>query len=209
MYKFLLLIFILILSGCQTDIEVSNYTDDIVNNSIIFYNSNNINSVIIYSNNKYILYILNGNKINLNNYYKILPRIDYIISRNNINLDKKVIDTYRIYQSIKLNDITVTIDDKIEINLNNENICIYDKNISELGDYSLCNYIYILNNEKDVYINLNDNMKVLFYNEYSKFSNKFLEHLYTTWIDTYTVTKDTLIILELSDSDYNIREITS
>ena len=66
----------------------------------------------------------------------------------------------------------------------------------------------ILNNEEEVYINLNDNMKVLFYNAYSNFSNKFLEHLYTTWIDTYIINKDNLTILELNDNDYIIKEIS-
>ena len=51
-------------------------------------------------------------------------------------------------------------------------------------------------------------MKVLFYNAYSNFSNKFLEHLYTTWIDTYIINKDNLTILELNDNDYIIKEIS-
>jgi len=209
MYKFLLLLVVLFLSGCQKNIEVTNYTNDFQDNSIIFYNTNNISSVIIYSNSKYILYILDGDEINIDNFYKLLPKIDYIISKNNINIDKSVINTYKIYQSIKLNNVSITMHDKIEININDTNICIYDKNVSETGDYRLCTYIYILNNEKNIYINLNDDMNVLFYNEYSKFSNRFLERLYTTWVDTYIVPKNILVVLELLPNNYNIREIKS
>jgi len=206
MYKYVMLLCIFFLVGCSNEIEVNEYMNEIKDNSVIFYNTNNINSVIIRSNGKYILYVLNGNKINLDYYYKFLPKIDYVISNNEIILNDNEINIYKIYKQLKLHDVIINVNDKIKINIDNNNVCIYDKNISQYGDYSECGYIYILNNENNVYITLDDDMNVLFYNEYSKFSNKFLEHLFTTWVDTYTISKDKLIILEL-ESDYDIKEI--
>ena len=61
------------------------------------------------------------------------------------------------------------------------------------------------NHNKDINIKLNDDMSVLFYNEYSDFSLKFLEHLYTTWIDTYIIRENEFTSLILLDDDFSVK----
>ena len=172
---------------------------------------------IVNRNNNYLNNILEDIKNNseikediiyYNKYSNVINKIDYLLTNKIVSNDIEAVEKYRFDKNIEVNDIEIFIENKIKIVLNGNNICIYDKDISDSGNYSLCDYIYILNNEEEVYIDLNDNMKVLFYNAYSNFSNKFLEHLYTTWIDTYIINKDNLTILELKDNDYIIKEIS-
>ena len=207
MYKKILLFLsvIILLTGCTNKTETVNYEDTINNDSVIFYN----NSIIIYHNNKFLLYMLKDAELNINKYNNVINKIDYLLTNKIVSNDIDAKNKYRFDKYIEINDIEIFIENKIKISLKGNNICIYDKDISMSGNYSLCDYIYILNNEEEVYIDLNDNMKVLFYNSYSNFSNKFLEHLYTTWIDTYIINKDNLTILELKDDDYIIKEISN
>ena len=206
MYKkiLLFLIVIILLTGCTEKTEPVNYEVKINDNSVIFYKD----SVIIYHNNKFLLFMLKDTELDINKYSNVINKIDYLLTNKILKNDIEAVEKYRFDKNIEINGIQIFIENKIKIVLNGNNICIYDKDISNSGNYSLCDYIYILNNEEEVYINLNDNMKVLFYNAYSNFSNRFLEHLYTTWIDTYIINKDNLTILELNDNDYIIKEIS-
>src|SRR5699024_10366292 len=130
--------------------ETVNYEDKVNNNSVSFYKD----SVIIYHNNKFLLYMLKDTEIDINKYSNVINRVDYLLTNKIVSNDIEDENKYRFDKYIEVNDIEIFIENKIKITLNGNNICIYDKDISKSGNYSLCDYIYILNNEEEVYINL-------------------------------------------------------
>lgn len=204
MKKLYILVIIVLLTGCTKPIYVDNQ-DEIENNSIVFIRNNLSTSLLVYEDDKYSL-------IELENKDKIYT-ISINVSIDNLILVDDVLTTidyenkYILLDDIILDDLKIEMNDKILIELNDNKVCIYDKNISLKGNFSMCDFIYILNNEENVYISLNNNMKVLFYNEHINFSSKFLEHLYTTWIDTYIINNNELTLLEINKEDYIVKNI--
>ena len=152
MYKkiLLFLIVIILLTGCTEKTEPVNYEDKINDNSVIFYKD----SIIIYHNNKFLLYMLKDTAIDINKYSNVINKIDYLLTNKIVSNDIEALEKYRFDKNIEVNDIEIFIENKIKIVLNGNNICIYDKDISISGNYSLCDYIYILNNEEEVYIRI-------------------------------------------------------
>jgi len=202
--KIFLVIIILFLTGCSKTIYVDN-EEEIENNSIVFIKKELSTSILIKKDGIYSL-------VELNNEDKIYDiELDFEI--NNLILLEDVITNieydykYILEDSVLLNDIKISKSDKIEIDVEKNKFCVYDKDVSEFGDYSSCDFIYILNNEENVYIKLNNNMKVLFYNEYVNFSSKFLEHLYTTWIDSYIINDDVLTVLTIEGNDFIVKNV--
>lgn len=204
MKKLYILVIIVLLTGCTKPMYVDNQ-DEIENNSIIFIRNNLSTSLLVYEDDKYSL-------IELENKDKIYT-ISINVSIDNLILVDDVLTTidyenkYILLDDIILDDLKIEMNDKILIELNDNKVCIYDKNISLKGNFSMCDFIYILNNEENVYISLNNDMKVLFYNEHINFSSKFLEHLYTTWIDTYIINNNELTLLEINKEDYIVKNI--
>lgn len=204
MKKLYILVIIVLLTGCTKPMYVDNQ-DEIENNSIVFIRNNLSTSLLVYEDDKYSL-------IELENKDKIYT-ISINVSIDNLILVDDVLTTidyenkYILLDDIILDDLKIEMNDKILIELNDNKVCIYDKNISLKGNFSMCDFIYILNNEENVYISLNNNMKVLFYNEHINFSSKFLEHLYTTWIDTYIINNNELTLLEINKEDYIVKNI--
>ena len=111
---------------------------------------------------------------------------------------------YLLNTNITIDDLKIFIDDKINIKLNDNLFCVYDIRIDK-NNYLNCDFIYLFNNKEDIDITLNNNMKILFYNEYSKFNTKFLTNLYTTWIDTYIITSEEYTTLKLTKTKYEIK----
>lgn len=204
MKRLYILVIIILLTGCTKSIYVDNQYE-IENNSIIFIRNDLSTSLLIYEDDKYSL-------IELENKDKIYT-ISINVSVDNLILVDDVLTTidyenkYILLDNIILDDLKIEKDDKVLIELNDNKVCIYDKNISLKGNFSMCDFVYILNNEEEVYISLNNDMKVLFYNEHINFSSKFLEHLYTTWIDTYIINNNELTLLEIKEEDYVVKNI--
>lgn len=183
MKKIYLLLLLILLPSCtkyQKQSEDYNYLEE---NSIRFIKNKNT-SLLINKDNIYYLLSLDNNKEDVyRDYYINLKDIDKEITINNIQIKKN---------------------DKIEIILDNYNLCIYIKDIDK-DNYKNCNFIYLYNIDKDFYITLNNNIEILFYDSYTKFNYKFLYHLSLVWIDTYTIDPSSYLTLTLKEDSYIVK----
>lgn len=180
---YLLLPLLILLPSCtkyQKQSEDYNYLEE---NSIRFIKNKNT-SLLINKDNIYYLLSLEDHKEDVyRDYYINLKDIDKEITINNIQIKKN---------------------DKIEIILDNYNLCIYIKDIDK-DNYKNCNFIYLYNIDKDFYITLNNNIEILFYDSYTKFNYKFLYHLSLVWIDTYTIDPSSYLTLTLKEDSYIVK----
>ena len=161
---------------------------DVDNNSLVILKDDDNISLLIKESDKFSLFVIEGNT----NRYKYFTRdVDNILYMDKV--DDMVIDS-----------VSIDIDDYVSINMMDKSFCLYNDKVSSDADYSECNYIYIINNSRKVYFKLNDDMNAIFYNEYSKFSNRFLEELFSSWIDTYTVNSKEFIVIDFN-YDYEIK----
>ena len=201
--KKILIILILLLLGCKS--MYINGDNIIENNSILFIKNDVSTSLLFTLDNKSTLVELeNNDKI----YTNEINKVDNLILLDNIITDIEYENRYVLDgSSIMVDGLKISKIDKLLFEFGDINFCVYDKNISINGDYSYCDYIYILNNEENVFIRLNDNMQALFYNEQIDFSNKFMEHLYTTWIDTYMISSSNITKLKIEKDDYLVTNI--
>lgn len=180
---YLLLPLLILLPSCskyQKQSEDYNYLEE---NSIRFIKNKNT-SLLINKDNIYYLLSLDNNKEDV---YR-----DYYINLKDID------------KEITINDIQIKKNDKIEIILDNYNLCIYIKDIDK-DNYKNCNFIYLYNIDKDFYITLNNNIEILFYDSYTKFNYKFLYHLSLVWIDTYTIDPSSYLTLTLKEDSYIVK----
>lgn len=183
MKKIYLLLLLILLPSCtkyQKQSEDYNYLEE---NSIRFI-KNKTTSLLINKDNIYYLLSLDNNKEDV---YR-----DYYINLKDID------------KEITINDIQIKKNDKIEIILDNYNLCIYIKDIDK-DNYKNCNFIYLYNIDKDFYITLNNNIEILFYDSYTKFNYKFLYHLSLVWIDTYTIDPSSYLTLTLKEDSYIVK----
>lgn len=180
---YLLLPLLILLPSCtkyQKQSEDYNYLEE---NSIRFIKNKNT-SLLINKDNTYYLLSLEDHKEDV---YR-----DYYINLKDID------------KEITINDIQIKKNDKIEIILDNYNLCIYIKDIDK-DNYKNCNFIYLYNIDKDFYITLNNNIEILFYDSYTKFNYKFLYHLSLVWIDTYTIDPSSYLTLTLKEDSYIVK----
>lgn len=183
MKKIYLLLLLILLPSCtkyQKQSEDYNYLEE---NSIRFIKNKNT-SLLINKDNIYYLLSLEDHKEDI---YR-----DYYINLKDID------------KEITINDIQIKKNDKIEIILDNYNLCIYIKDIDK-DNYKNCNFIYLYNIDKDFYITLNNNIEILFYDSYTKFNYKFLYHLSLVWIDTYTIDPSSYLTLTLKEDSYIVK----
>ena len=170
MFKILSLFIILLLTKSTTHIIIPA-----VNNSQIPINS------IIFINDKLDHYLL----------IKYQDKYDLIIvspTKSDLSKVKKIttkIDKIYLYQ----NQI-------LTININNQKFCLYKRSSSTVS----CNFVYIEDNNKDIFIKLNDKIDVLFFHLQKHFSNLFIEEIYSNWLDTYSLTDNNYTILTLQDT---------
>lgn len=172
--------------------------------AIIFLSSDNYKSVLLKDNSMNSLLIFdidNSKNLNKNLNKFIDTKLDYLFVTEDFQIDFDI--DYSIKDSLNnntnINDYIINTNDNIIIiSNNNYNLCIYD--IGSNDNIDGCNFIYFLN--MNYQINLNENLKAIFYEKYIE--NKFKENTYIKWIDNYDMTDDVYHILKLSPTSYDI-----
>lgn len=196
MFKILSLFIILLLSKSTTHIIIPAVNDSqIPINSIIFINDKLDHYLLIKYQDKYDLIIVSPTKSDLSKVKKITTKIDKIYLYQNqivdISYNKKyLLNKNQIIDNIEYQNQILT------ININNQKFCLYKHSSSTVS----CNFVYIEDNNKDIFIKLNDKIDVLFFHLQKHFSNLFIEEIYSNWLDTYSLTDNNYTILTLQDT---------
>ena len=196
MFKILSLFMILLLTKSTTHIiipAVNNWQIPI--NSIIFINDKLDHYLLIKYQDKYDLIIVSPTKSDLSKVKKITTKIDKIYLYQNqivdISYNKKyLLNKNQIIDNIEYKNQILT------ISINNQKFCLYKRSSSTVS----CNFVYIEDNNKDIFIKLNDKIDVLFFHLQKHFSNLFIEEIYSNWLDTYSLTDNNYTILTLQDT---------
>ena len=196
MFKILSLFMILLLTKSTTHIIIPAVNDSqIPINSIIFINDKLDHYLLIKYQDKYDLIIVSPTKSDLSKVKKITTKIDKIYLYQNqivdISYNKKyLLNNNQIIDNIEYQNQILT------ININNQKFCLYKHSSSTVS----CNFVYIEDNNKDIFIKLNEKIDVLFFHLQKHFSNLFIEEIYSNWLDTYSLTDNNYTILTLQDT---------
>ena len=196
MFKILSLFIILLLTKSTTHIIIPAVNDSqIPINSIIFINDKLDHYLLIKYQDKYDLIIVSPTKSDLSKVEKITTKIDKIYLYQNqivdISYNKKyLLNKNQIIDNIEYQNQILT------ININNQKFCLYKHSSSTVS----CNFVYIEDNNKDIFIKLNEKIDVLFFHLQKHFSNLFIEEIYSNWLDTYSLTDNNYTILTLQDT---------
>lgn len=196
MFKILSLFIILLLTKSTTHIIIPAVNNSqIPINSIIFINDKLDHYLLIKYQDKYDLIIVSPTKSDLSKVKKITTKIDKIYLYQNqivdISYNKKyLLNKNQIIDNIEYQNQILT------ININNQKFCLYKHSSSTVS----CNFVYIEDNNKDIFIKLNDKIDVLFFHLQKHFSNLFIEEIYSNWLDTYSLTDNNYTILTLQDT---------
>lgn len=196
MFKILSLFIILLLTKSTTHIIIPAVNDSqIPINSIIFINDKLNHYLLIKYQDKYDLIIVSPTKSDLSKVKKITTKIDKIYLYQNqivdISYNKKyLLNKNQIIDNIEYQNQILT------ININNQKFCLYKHSSSTVS----CNFVYIEDNNKDIFIKLNDKIDILFFHLQKHFSNLFIEEIYSNWLDTYSLTDNNYTILTLQDT---------
>ena len=190
---FVVIIFLLTACDYSYDIEDYNYLDD---SSLRFIRREEDTSILINKNDKYYLLLLgNSNMDDI--------EVDYLIKYKNIDVDIDFDEEYLLNGELVINDLAFNVNDKIEIIMNDNFFCIYMKELDS-DNYSECDFIYLYNPDSNFYITLNSDLKILFYHSYTKFNYRFLQHLATVWIDSYTIDSSSYTTITIDEDDFNV-----
>lgn len=196
MFKILSLFIILLLTKSTTHIIIPAVNDSqIPINSIIFINDKLDHYLLIKYQDKYDLIIVSPTKSDLSKVKKITTKIDKIYLYQNqivdISYNKKyLLNNNQIIDNIEYQNQILT------ININNQKFCLCKRSSSTVS----CNFVYIEDNNKDIFIKLNEKIDVLFFHHQKHFSNLFIEEIYSNWLDTYSLTDNNYTILTLQDT---------
>ena len=196
MFKILSLFMILLLTKSTTHIIIPAVNNSqIPINSIIFINDKLDHYLLIKYQDKYDLIIVSPTKSDLSKVKKITTKIDKIYLYQNqivdISYNKKyLLNNNQIIDNIEYQNQILT------ISINNQKFCLYKHSSSTVS----CNFVYIEDNNKDIFIKLNDKIDVLFFHHQKHFSNLFIEEIYSNWLDTYSLTDNNYTILTLQDT---------
>lgn len=196
MFKILSLFIILLLTKSTTHIIIPAVNDSqIPINSIIFINDKLDHYLLIKYQDKYDLIIVSPTKSDLSKVKKITTKIDKIYLYQNqivdISYNKKyLLNKNQIIDNIEYKNQILT------ISINNQKFCLYKRSSSTVS----CNFVYIEDNNKDIFIKLNEKIDVLFFHLQKHFSNLFIEEIYSNWLDTYSLTDNNYTILTLQDT---------
>ena len=196
MFKILSLFIILLLTKSTTHIIIPAVNNSqIPINSIIFINDKLNHYLLIKYQDKYDLIIVSPTKSDLSKVKKITTKIDKIYLYQNqivdISYNKKyLLNKNQIIDNIEYQNQILT------ININNQKFCLYKHSSSTVS----CNFVYIEDNNKDIFIKLNEKIDVLFFHLQKHFSNLFIEEIYSNWLDTYSLTDNNYTILTLQDT---------
>ena len=190
MFKILSLFMILLLTKSTTHIIIPAVNNSqIPINSIIFINDKLDHYLLIKYQDKYDLIIVSPTKSDLSKVKKITTKIDKIYLYQNqivdISYNKKyLLNKNQIIDNIEYKNQILT------ISINNQKFCLYKRSSSTVS----CNFVYIEDNNKDIFIKLNDKIDVLFFHLQKHFSNLFIEEIYSNWLDTYSLTDNNYTI---------------
>ena len=196
MFKILSLFIILLLTKSTTHIIIPAVNNSqIPIDSIIFINDKLDHYLLIKYQDKYDLIIVSPTKSDLSKVKKITTKIDKIYLYQNqivdISYNKKyLLNKNQIIDNIEYQNQILT------ININNQKFCLYKRSSSTVS----CNFVYIEDNNKDIFIKLNEKIDVLFFHLQKHFSNLFIEEIYSNWLDTYSLTDNNYTILTLQDT---------
>ena len=196
MFKILSLFMILLLTKSTAHIIIPAVNDSqIPINSIIFINDKLDHYLLIKYQDKYDLIIVSPTKSDLSKVKKITTKIDKIYLYQNqivdISYNKKyLLNKNQIIDNIEYKNQILT------ISINNQKFCLYKRSSSTVS----CNFVYIEDNNKDIFIKLNEKIDVLFFHLQKHFSNLFIEEIYSNWLDTYSLTDNNYTILTLQDT---------
>ena len=196
MFKILSLFIILLLTKSTTHIIIPAVNNSqIPINSIIFINDKLDHYLLIKYQDKYDLIIVSPTKSDLSKVKKITTKIDKIYLYQNqivdISYNKKyLLNKNQIIDNIEYQNQILT------ININNQKFCLYKHSSSTVS----CNFVYIEDNNKDIFIKLNDKIDILFFHLQKHFSNLFIEEIYSNWLDTYSLTDNNYTILTFQDT---------
>lgn len=196
MFKILSLFMILLLTKSTTHIIIPAVNNSqIPINSIIFINDKLDHYLLIKYQDKYDLIIVSPTKSDLSKVKKITTKIDKIYLYQNqivdISYNKKyLLNKNQIIDNIEYKNQILT------ISINNQKFCLYKRSFSTVS----CNFVYIEDNNKDIFIKLNEKIDVLFFHLQKHFSNLFIEEIYSNWLDTYSLTDNNYTILTLQDT---------
>lgn len=193
--KYLYLIAIIFLLPACTYQESTEDYNYLPNNSIRFIRTDNDTSLLINKDNVYYLLLLNKQNIDI--------EVDYLIKYKNTKTNILSKEEYLLDKNIVIDNIEFRLNNKIEIIFNNQNICIYIKEIDR-DDYSSCNFIYLYNPDQDFYITLNNELLALFYHSYTKFNYRFMHHMGTVWIDSFTINSSSYTTLTIEDKSFTV-----
>lgn len=191
----ILFITILFLYGCEYEDNKSEDYNFLEDNSLRFIKNEEDTSILINKDNIYYLLLLGQNNPNIN--------VNYLIKYQNIKTNNYTNREYLLNKDLVINDLIFKINDKIEIIINNYTFCIYIKEINRDNFYN-CDFIYLYNIDDDFYITLNNNLLVLFYDAYTKFNYKFMYHLSTVWIDSYTISEETYTTITINQDNFEV-----
>lgn len=196
MFKILSLFMILLLTKSTTHIIIPAVNNSqIPIDSIIFINDKLDHYLLIKYQDKYDLIIVSPTKSDLSKVKKITTKIDKIYLYQNqivdISYNKKyLLNKNQIIDNIEYKNQILT------ISINNQKFCLYKRSSSTVS----CNFVYIEDNNKDIFIKLNEKIDVLFFHHQKHFSNLFIEEIYSNWLDTYSLTDNNYTILTLQDT---------
>lgn len=196
MFKILSLFIILLLTKSTTHIIIPAVNDSqIPINSIIFINDKLDHYLLIKYQDKYDLIIVSPTKSDLSKVKKITTKIDktYLYQNQIVDISynkKYLLNKNQIIDNIEYQNQILT------ININNQKFCLYKRSSSTVS----CNFVYIEDNNKDIFIKLNEKIDVLFFHHQKHFSNLFIEEIYSNWLDTYSLTDNNYTILTLQDT---------
>ena len=196
MFKILSLFIILLLTKSTTHIIIPAVNNSqIPINSIIFINDKLDHYLLIKYQDKYDLIIVSPTKSDLSKVKKITTKIDktYLYQNQIVDISynkKYLLNKNQIIDNIEYKNQILT------ININNQKFCLYKHSSSTVS----CNFVYIEDNNKDIFIKLNEKIDVLFFHLQKHFSNLFIEEIYSNWLDTYSLTDNNYTILTLQDT---------
>lgn len=190
-----LIVIIFLLSSCTYYNEETEDYNYLSNDSLRFIRTEEDTSILIHKDNIYYLLLLGNPNVDI--------QVDYLIKYRNVKTNIKSDKEYLLKDVLSINDITFKLNNKIEINFNGQNICIYIKELDR-DDYDNCTFIYLYNPDKDFYITLNNDLLGLFYHSYTKFNYNFMHHLGYAWIDSFTIDTSSYTTLTINEDDFQV-----
>lgn len=190
-----LIVIIFLLSSCTYYNEETEDYNYLSNDSLRFIRTEEDTSILIHKDNIYYLLLLGNPNVDI--------QVDYLIKYRNVKTNIKSDKEYLLKDVLSINDITFKLNNKIEINFNGQNICIYIKELDR-DDYDNCTFIYLYNPDKDFYITLNNDLLGLFYHSYTKFNYNFMHHLSYAWIDSFTIDTSSYTTLTINEDDFQV-----